>query len=498
MYTSEILAIMGLLFSSYVFYRYARKVNSEELTLNGFMCADGKLNKNQFSNTFAASSFSLGMTVMYLMGNAAYLGWFLLVSPATYLIGHYLFIYLVKEANFDIKNCRTLSDIVYLIFPSKKIAFLITAMTLSSYVMLVFIELYIGSVLFSFFLPESTLYQTIAFLLIGMLVLSYVRLGGYKAIVQTDKWQLFLMISAMGAICCYGVIAPVKNEANLSQIIINTTSYSADNWFVFIFIIWLTLINSVIGITQITNWQRVAATESAEVSLRGMVNSSWKVLSLLLLTIIGFILVNAKGYQIQSLSHYLTLVKTSGGISSYLLFPVMIVGMASMVFSSADVALIAIGYTLTDQNSLFKYFSSINEKKLRSVLTIGTLVMLGILSIIFYMQFSGLQQWLLPLMYTTCGQLIVLCPIPIYVLMKMKRNEEFYPVAVNSKNIFLMFLGIISAWMLLFVGAYLSKITGDQLYALMAMPIGGIIVFISVMMVKNDVFYAENLLRRRA
>ena len=152
------------------------------------------------------------------------------------------------------------------------------------------------------------------------------------------------------------------------------------------------MINSVFGITQISNWQRVAATESAEVSLKGMVHSSWKVLTLLLLTIIGFILINAKGYQIQSLSQYLNLVKNSGGISSYLLFPVMIVGMASMVFSSADVALIAIGYTLTDQNSLFKYFSSINEKKLRHVLTIGTLIMLVILSIIFYMQFSVLQE----------------------------------------------------------------------------------------------------------
>ena len=486
MYISEILAILGLLFSSYVFYRYAKKVNSEELTLNGFMCADGNLNKSQFSNTFAASSFSLGMTVMYLMGNASFLGWFLLVSPATYLIGHYLFIYLVKEANFDIKKCRTLSDLVYLIFPSKKIAFLITAMTLSSYIMLVFIELYIGSVLFAFFLPSNMLYQTIAFLLIGVLVLSYVRLGVYKAIVQTDKWQLFLMMSAIGSICCYGIIAPIKNNASLNQLFLNTTNYSADNWFVLVFIIWLTLINSVFGITQISNWQRVAATESAEVSLSGMVHSSWKVLTLLLLTIIGFILINAKGYQIQSLTQYLNLVKTSGGISSYLLFPVMIVGMASMVFSSADVALIAIGYTLTDQNSLFRYFSSINEKRLRNVLTIGTLVMLGILSIIFYMQFSGLQEWLLPLIYTTSGQLIVLTPIPIYVLLKMKKNEEFYPIQVSKKNIFFIFTGIISAWVLLFVGAYLSKITGDQLYALMSMPIGGVIVLAAIILIRNN------------
>ena len=217
-----------------------------------------------------------------------------------------------------------------------------------------------------------------------------------------------------------------------------------------------------------------------------MVHSSWKVLTLLLLTIIGFILINAKGYQIQSLSQYLNLVKNSGGISSYLLFPVMIVGMASMVFSSADVALIAIGYTLTDQNSLFKYFSSINEKKLRHVLTIGTLIMLVILSIIFYMQFSVLQELLLPLIYTISGQLVVLTPIPVYVLLKMKKNEEFYPIFVNKKNVFLIFLGIVSAWILLFVGAYLSKITGDQLYALMSMPIGGIIVLIAIMLIRNN------------
>jgi Na+/proline symporter len=92
---SQLLSLSGLLLSSYIFYLYAKRVNKEELTLNGFMCADGNLNKSQFSATFAASNFSLAMTLMYLLGNAKYLGWFLLISPATYLLGHYLFIYLI-------------------------------------------------------------------------------------------------------------------------------------------------------------------------------------------------------------------------------------------------------------------------------------------------------------------------------------------------------------------------------------------------------------------
>lgn len=146
----EIISLLGLLLSSFIFYRYARKVNEKKLTLNGFMVADGKLTKSQFSNTFTASNFSLALTFVFFMSSTN-LGLFLFISPCTYLIGHYFFGWLVRKTDFDIKNCRTLSDLIFMLFPSKSVAALIALMTVSSYLMLVFIELYIGSVLFFFF-----------------------------------------------------------------------------------------------------------------------------------------------------------------------------------------------------------------------------------------------------------------------------------------------------------------------------------------------------------
>ncbi len=485
MFTPEIISICGLMLSSIVFYMYARRVDRETLTLNGFMVADSTLTKSQFSNTFVASNFSLGMAVVYFMGNVKTLGLFLFLSPATYLIGHFFFGWLIRETNMDIKNCRTLSDLVYLIFPSRAVALLITVMTVTSYIMLVFIELYIGSVLFSFFLPDNILYQTISFLGIGILVLLYVRLGGYKAIVATDKWQLFLMMSSILAVFIYSVLCPIVNGSDVKQLLINTTYYSEQNWFIVVFAGWLILVNSVTAFAQVANWQRFSASQNNDISWSGLIHSSWKVLLLFALTIVAFLLLSAKGYNTYSVTTFLQLVKDTGGISSYVLFPILVVGFASLVFSSADVALIAIGYALTDQNSFLKYFSGINEKKLRRVLTNTTLIILLILTAIFYLQFAGLQEWLMPLIYTTYGQLAVLTPIPIYVLLKLKKHGEMRPIEANRGNVFILFSSIVLACLVLFVGGYFAKVTGNQLYSLLVMPLGVLIVLCAIINIKK-------------
>ncbi len=43
------------------------------------------------------------------------------------------------------------------------------------------------------------------------------------------------------------------------------------------------------------------------------------------------------------------------------------------------------------------------------------------LTIIYWLQFSGLQEWLMPLIYTACGQLAILTPIPIYSDVKVDK-----------------------------------------------------------------------------
>lgn len=480
MLTANLIAILGLMLSSYIFYIYAKEVNKKNLTMDSFLINDGKVDKSEFSGTFAASNFSLAITLLYLMTNASVFGWFLVISPLTYLLGHYFFVGLVRKCNLDLKNCRTLSDLVYRVYPSRSIAILITLMTASSYIMLVFLELYIGSVLFSIFLPQGILYQTCSFLILGIIVLSYVKIGGFAAIVQTDKIQLILMLGAITAVFVFSIICPA-NDNTVKQILINTTKYTSEGWFILLFSVWLTFINSIHAFGMVSNWQRLASSKDHDVSWRGLINSSWKVIFLLSATIIGFVVLNAKNYQINNLLEFLYLVRDTGGISTFILFPVLIVGFASMVFSSADVALIAIGYSLADRNSFAKHFTKLEEKQLRKIITNATLVMLLVLTVIYWLQFAVLQDLLLPLIYTISGQLAVLCPIPIFVLLKLKKDGVMPKIVNSRKKTYVLFGSIMTSWVLLFVGAYLTKITQNQLWALLSMPIGAVVISVSIL-----------------
>lgn len=478
MITPEMIAILGIMVSSAVFYIYVRGINKEKLTIDGFMVANSNLGKTQFGSTFAASSFSLAINTMFLFLSSNDYKVFMIVSPVTYLLGHYLFIGLIKKADVDVNDCRTVSDLAYKFFASKSIARLITFMTLTSYIMLVFVELYIGTVVLTFFLPQSLFFQTFSFLAIGIIVLLYVRLGGYKALVKTDKWQLFLMMLATSLISVFALIIPTVNGAETNDILMNMLTPTKNYSEIFTFALWATIINLLIPFSQVANWQRVSAAKDNNISWTGLIYGTRHVLLLFLLTLFGFILLRAKGYDLNSLIEFLELVKSSGWLSSYIIFPLMIVGFCSMVFSSADVAIISIAYALCDKNSYQKEFSNMDEKTLRRTLTLLIGSILLVLSIIYWFQCTALKDWLLPLIYVVIGQLAILTPIPMLIVLRLIKYKGFRLIEVNKIKLLLFFNGILLAWFILLGCSYLSKVTGNPIWSQLSIPLSSTIVFL--------------------
>ncbi len=476
MFTPELIAISGLILSSTIFYLYARGVNKEKLTLDGFMLYDRGLSKSQFGNTLAASCFSLAMSVTFYFFSHPLYGLFMLVSPISYISGQYFFVWLVKQSRVDFSQCRTISDLCYKLYPSKSVARLITIMTLSTFIMVVFVELYIGTIVLTVFLPDEIIYKTLSFLGLGLLVLMYVRLGGYKALVRTDKWQLTLMLMSVILIFTYSVFAPAVNGADVGNILLNTLHYKEDNWPLLGFVVWLCTMNFLMPFTQISYWQRIAASKSADISLKGLIYSSWKLFILFLCPMLGFILLTAKGYTFEAFPEFLQTIKNTNWISGYIVFPLLVVGFCSMTFSSADTAVIAITYTLSDKNTFLRHFSNMDENKLRRTLVILISLILLILVVIYWLQYTGLQGWLMPLIYTACGQLTVLVPLPLFILIQLARGQEIKSINVTKKNTFLLFNSIILAWVILIINTYLSKTTGSQLWMQISVPVGALII----------------------
>lgn len=328
----EILALLGLLVSSFVFYLYAHRVNKKNLNMEGFTLSNRTLTDKQFSNTFAASSLSLATVIIFFVSTHENYGLFLLICPFTFVFGQYFFFYIIKRSQVDFSKCRTISDLVYSVFPSKSVARLITLITVVSSIFIAFIELYVGSMILTFFLPKNALCQTFSFFILGIIVLLYIRLGGYKAIVKTDKWQLSLMASSIIAILLFSLLLPYSTSP---RTVVNTFSYFSEPlWGALSFVMWVTFNNFANSFTQLSFWQRVVASSSIDEAWQGMKKSTWETMFIWTVPILAFILIRVKGYNISDLEQFLIFIRGYSFLSSIILFPLVIVGFTSALFSS--------------------------------------------------------------------------------------------------------------------------------------------------------------------
>ena len=479
----ELVALAGLVLSSLIFYVYAYKVNRKNLNMEGFTLSNRSLSDKQFSNTFAASSLSLATVIIFFISTHELYGLFLLVCPITFLAGQYFFFYVVKRCKVDFGNYRTISDLVYAVFPSKKIARLITAITLTSFIGIAFIELYVGSVILTFFLPKSALWQTFSFFALGIIVLLYIRLGGYKAIVKTDKWQLSLMMLAIGAIFVFSLFLPYSQSANTT---VNSFFYFSENpWLILIFSIQILFNNMAVSFTQLSFWQRVVASASLDEAWQGLKKSTWKTLFIWTVPILAFVLLRTKGYNINDLTNFLNFTRETSFLTSVILFPMIIVGFASALFSSADVAIIAIVHALADKNTFLKPFENLPYARFKKYLTLFTISILIVLSVLYWIKYLELTNYFVPLVYSCLGQMIMLFPVSSYAMYKISRGQ--YAINFNHN---ILFLGILAGW-----GCVLSGVILSVNYNSLAMQQGLIIIGVLIIMLAT---FISTKLKQRA
>lgn len=488
----EIIAILGLVISSYVYYQAAKGAGREPLTLDGFTLSDRKLEKKQYSNTFSASAFS-AMTIMFFFMNTGNYGLFLFCSPITYLAGQFFFIWLIKRSDVDFKTCRTISDVWFSIFPSKTIARLITVMTCTSLIAMLFVELFLGSVAFSLFLPDHPIYQVLAFLGMGILVLAYVRLGGYKALIKTDKWQLGVMMLAMGSLLLYSIFVHQADPNQSGSFARKLFNYGVSENEILMFAIWLAVINFLWPFTNVTFWQRVAASSSVQESWLGLIRSSWKFLYLFTACIVGFLILSSKGYSFGSFQEFLISLKTTTTLGAYIVFPIIVVGICSTVFSSADVSMIGLIYVLGDKNTFGGYLSKLGDSAFRRTLSGITLSILGVLTVIYWLQFTELNAWMLPLVYLTVSQLVLIAPLPIYVLLTAK-SHQYQSASIDVFNEMILFFTMLLVWFSLLFSVWLTKILNNQIWTQVIMLVGAGVIFAAfyVFSSNRSMYFQEN------
>lgn len=457
MILADFVAWIGMAFSVVVFLLLAMQKTKAPETIESVLLADRRVNSTQFGASFAAASTSLATVLIFFIGTSALYGIVLLWCGLTYLLGQVLFIYWMKKININTHDLSSNADFVLDQFRSRSAALVIAILTASAFLLILFLELYVGSEILAYYFDLTEEWRrAAAFFGLGLTVIFYVRLGGLKVVLRTDVWQFYMMIAACLALLLFAFLAPSANKTPSAQTA-DILWGSASAVQVALFMGWITILNLTLPFTQLSSWQRLAATTSVTEAWEGIKKSIFGFLIIWTLPVVALIILNYKGLNSTTLSELFDVLRSNGGDVTLALYPIIFVGFASALFSTADTALIALQFSLSDRSTFLLRLSKLDEKALKRTFFVSTIVIMLLLAIVYGLSEVKLGAWFIPLIYTVFSQLTIIAPQVIYAILEKSgvvNNRDFTPASaiVNVA-------GVVIGWLVL-VGATIGVSTG--------------------------------------
>ncbi|MBB6428735.1 hypothetical protein [Algisphaera agarilytica] len=454
----DYLALTGLAASAIVFFLLARSAASNRLTVSSYLLADRTATKKDYGPSMVAASTSLATVILFFLGTVSYYGWTLLLCGITYYAGQILFIKLVGRTRISTNSLSTNAQFWHDYTGARFTSFVIALLTVMAFLIILFVELYIGSVILTYYFAGddgvSGWAGLLAFVLLGSVVIAYVRVGGMRVVFQTDAWQLRLMLASVIALAIFVFTLPPTTSDTEPPAF---GSFSASAGTLIVFYAWIILLNFTLPFTQLSSWQRLASTSSVREAMSGLIRSSPSFLIIWFLPVLCFAGLLAKGYEFGDLTQLFDTLRTGPETSEGILYPIIFIGFASALFSTADTAMIALQFAVSDKLLSGKTFQSTDEQVLRKRFLVSMIVIVILLGAVFFVAQADLGSWFMPLVYAIFGQLTITAPQMLYAIVGHIRGASSRSLSVlgDSLNAVAMCL----AWLIL-MGSTLLKAQG--------------------------------------
>ena len=159
--------------------------------INEFLWASRGLTKQDVSySTFA--TYSAFATVIFWFLTFGYdYGYWIFIIPIALLLGNFIFVKLVRSINIDFSQYRTIGDFIYQTTKVRQLGLICDFIVIIFLWAALLVEMVIGSGLIEALIGGVWGGQLTVLVVLSLVVLTYVLLGGYRAIVKTDRLQIF-------------------------------------------------------------------------------------------------------------------------------------------------------------------------------------------------------------------------------------------------------------------------------------------------------------------
>jgi len=394
-------------------------ISSRKESEDGFMIADRKIQGFQVAATMSAGFFdgailSVYIAYIYLYGLSVI--WAFIGMALGFLLLRRYAARIKKQA--DKMKVYSMPEYFYKLL-GRKNGLIFSFFLVLQFFLLLTVNLIVGGKILSIIFPIS---YTLAVIIGGLIILSYLLLAGFKAVVKTDFFQLMMMFfMTIGVIILlFGDIKkiPLSDLSLASAGVGNTIGF---------------LILAGLGMMVAPDlWQRIFATKDQKNLSRGLSYSAIIILLLgVLLSIIGLIIkVNFPGINPEDA----LVIGFSSLLPVGILVALGMILLYAVALSSSDTATFVVSSIITrDLKNYTKKYSDESMKKLTRVflvLFIGFAVLLGIFYknvIALGFSFSSLNLALFPVVFGT-------------LYWKLKERAVFWSLVLAFLSIVLLFI----------------------------------------------------------
>ena len=451
-------------------------------TTDDFFYADRKLDALQIRANVAATATSLAGALFFFLNQTPVFGWLMLLVPVMNVLGIILFLRIVKGKRTSRILTGSIFRFVYASTQSIAIARVTNLIVLITFVTIFLIEVVLGARIFAYFVPFMPYAVEIAIVIICALVIWYVIVGGFVAVANTDRWQLWLVntgIIAAGLFLAFYYFEISANDKNLISNFQHPTLPPSLQW---TFFINLVFINLFLPASQISTWQRYSSAPE-EISRKAFYKSIWqRILPLWF----GVIICSAMLASIQEATPNFTVLfdflRKSGFFAAAIVFPVLFVGLLAALLSTADSMMISIMLAVEDEKKKHVLCEAINAelegsqgqsdlyqltKPRRSdVLLTGCLVVAGTIAVdLWLVARPDTEGLIVGLLFAGYGMPCLLFP----VILGAAYSKGHLP------NEHLVVAGLIVGLVVLWIGGLIGLLVGDARGSHLG-PVGGIAV----------------------
>jgi hypothetical protein len=321
-----------------------------------------------FAIALVAAGTSLSTVFVFFLTAGGLFGWWLFLSPPMFAAGNWVmfevFRRTIKNGYFDETSMSAkgaaglLPYLGQALTGSQNVGWLLTGLSLFNLLAVLVLELIVGVEVLGYLArntfrsPASSLTEFVIFVVSVLLLLGYVFIGGFRAVITSDVWQMkamkYAIVITLISILVYG-FSSLTTLPDLR--LIGTTVPNLVLWG---FVLNVILANLFVPMSQESSWQRFRAFSSdgefrLNKALKLSITKSVGLWFGLIFLAFGLLLVIGPSHRasLTSLSNVLDIIRTLNDWWFPLcVFPVLTVAALSAMYSTADTCVSSLLYLI--------------------------------------------------------------------------------------------------------------------------------------------------------